>query len=77
MDPSNSTFLSFVPKFYSAVALEAEPTLGTPLNRVVPVMNIVSAGTLSWFQLVAGTSGTITPNDANASTNQVSWKQVL
>jgi hypothetical protein len=44
---------------------------------VVPGINVINSGQLSWFLLIAGNSGSFIPNDANASTNNVSWKQVL
>lgn len=70
------TYLSFIPQAWSTSQVQTIPTLGTPLTRIIPAMNIVSAGVLSWFQLQAGSSGSIIPNDAS-TTNNVSWHQVL
>lgn len=77
MNETYSPYLSFVPKFYSSTDLQSEPTVGTVLNRVVPIMNIVAIGKLSWYMLIAGTGGSVTPNDYNATTNNVSWISVL
>ena len=62
-----------------ANALAAIVSTTLPLNRVLGVIN---GGTLSFYQLQAGTSATaspgiIRPNDYNATTNARVWKQIL
>jgi hypothetical protein len=60
-------------------ALAAILSTALPLNRV---LGVVVGGTLSFYQLTAGTSATaspgiIRPNDYHATTNARFWKQIL
>lgn len=65
----------FVPAYNSLSDLQDIVTAGgvTPANMVAP--GIVS-GALVWYQLRADTTG-LHPDDYDASTNAVSWHQVL
>lgn len=69
--------IGFLPAAWSVVGIQAIPTLGSALNTIIPVMNIEAPGVLSWYMLEAGNTGTIIPADANSTTNNVSWHQVL
>jgi hypothetical protein len=66
---------SFIPSYTSVATLRAIPTANGAivLSQIIP--GLVSGGAV-YYQLRVGGTG-IQPNDYNASTNNVSWYQVL
>lgn len=72
----NGYFTAYVNSLAQLVAI---PTAAGQVNLggIIPVMNLINPGQLTFVQLQPGNGGTWLPNDYNGITNNVSYSQVL